>query len=67
MDLIMDAANPLFLDTVYSKLSPEWMGADRSDMTRQFISLYLIVLVGGHSPTPISPHRPSTCTLVAEC
>jgi len=43
----MDAADPLFLDAVYAKLSPGWMGADRSDMTRQFISLYLIVLLGG--------------------
>lgn len=55
MDVIMDAADPLFLDAVYAKLSPGWMGADRSDMTRQFISLYLIVLLGGLSPTPIPP------------
>ena len=59
MDLVLDAANPLFLDAMYSKLSPEWMGVDRSDITRQFFSLYLVGLVGGHSPTPISPRRPS--------
>ena len=67
MDFVVNAVDPLFLDAVYSKLSPGWMGADRSDMTRQFISLYLFGVSGGHSPTPISPRRPSIRMLVAEC
>jgi hypothetical protein len=64
MDLVVDFADAYALDTVYSKVSPNWLGADSSNITRQFLSLYLIVVSGGHVPALHTPPGQNTreCT-----
>jgi hypothetical protein len=47
MDLLIEWQDSVFFDAAYSKISPDWLGADRSDPVRQFISIYLTVAIGG--------------------
>ena len=64
MDLVVDFADAYAFDAVYSKVSPNWLGADSFDITRQFLSLYLIVVSGGHVPALHTPPGQNTieCT-----
>ena len=47
MDLLVEALDYHGLDAFYSKVSPNWLGSDRSNAVRQFISIYMIVAIGG--------------------
>jgi Delta7-sterol 5-desaturase len=47
MDLLIEWLDNQALDAVYSKVSPDWLGSDRYHAVRQFISIYMVVAVGG--------------------
>jgi hypothetical protein len=47
MDLALEWQDNMYFDALYTKLSPDWLGADRSNWVRQFISIYMTVAVGG--------------------
>ena len=46
MDLLLEWMDNQCLDAIYSKFSPE-LGLERSNVLRQFMSIYMIVAVGG--------------------
>ena len=47
MDIVLEWLDGQVFDNLYSNLSPDWLGKERSNVYRQFISIYLIVAIGG--------------------
>ena len=47
MDLVLEWLDGQAFDSLYANVSPEWLAKDRSNVYRQFISIYLIVAIGG--------------------
>uniref|UniRef100_A0A6U4NGD9 Fatty acid hydroxylase domain-containing protein n=1 Tax=Hemiselmis andersenii TaxID=464988 RepID=A0A6U4NGD9_HEMAN len=47
MDLVLDWQDGMYFDAMYKALSPDNLALDRSNIYRQFISIYLTVGIGG--------------------
>lgn len=47
MDILVDLQDDLYLNDFYTAVSPDWLGADRNNIYRQFLSIYWTVAMGG--------------------
>lgn len=47
MDIVIQVEDYLFFDALYQTASPDWLGQDRENVYRQFISIYITVATFG--------------------
>mmetsp|Transcript_70101 Transcript_70101/g.146181 ORF Transcript_70101/g.146181 Transcript_70101/m.146181 type:complete len:285 (+) Transcript_70101:280-1134(+) len=47
MDIVVQVEDYLIFDKIYQTLSPDWLGLDRSNVYRQFITIYITVAFFG--------------------